>query len=166
MSVKNQIPSLCRLYLFYEKTPEELLDETDVDSFIYHKIFDISQSQHRTVRVSKGCNNKSFAVKLFNFCDLKTQQRYILLEVVNDSMRYLSSSINSLRDFLKTFDKVSKCLQIPSPKPIIDFGSTKSKDNLFSQYYGGTIEHPNRQIRLPFLFGWQQKFLRFFHQQV
>ena len=33
MSVKMQIPSLCKFYSFYEAKPEELLDETDVDSY-------------------------------------------------------------------------------------------------------------------------------------
>ena len=32
MSVKKQIPSLCKLFSFYEEVPEEFLDETDVDS--------------------------------------------------------------------------------------------------------------------------------------
>ena len=44
MSVKKQIPSLCKLYSFYEDKPEEFLDETVVDNFFYHNIFDISQS--------------------------------------------------------------------------------------------------------------------------
>ena len=58
MSVKKPIPSLCKLYSFFEEIPEEFLDETDVDSYFYHNIFDISQSQHRTVRVSRGSNEK------------------------------------------------------------------------------------------------------------
>ena len=33
MFVKNQIPSLCKLYSFSEELPEEFFDETDVDSF-------------------------------------------------------------------------------------------------------------------------------------
>ena len=45
MSVKKQFPSLCKLYSFYEEIPEEFLDETDVDSYFYHNIFDFSQSQ-------------------------------------------------------------------------------------------------------------------------
>ena len=72
MSVKEQIPGLCKLYSFYEEIPEDFLDETDVDSYFYHNIFEISQSQHRIVRVSRGSNEKSFAIKLFQFCDLKT----------------------------------------------------------------------------------------------
>ena len=38
MSVKKQIPRLCKLYSFYEEIPEEFLDETDVDSYSSHKI--------------------------------------------------------------------------------------------------------------------------------
>ena len=76
MSVKKQIPSLFKLYSFYEEIPEVFLDETDVDSYFYHNIFDISQSQHRIVRVSRGSNKKLFAIKLFQFCDLKTATLY------------------------------------------------------------------------------------------
>ena len=117
MSVKKEITSLCKLYSFYEEIPEELLDETDVDSFFNHNIFDISQSQHRIVRVSRGSNKKSFAIKLFQFCDLKTQQRYILQEVVKISKRDLTCLVDNLRDFLKTFDQASRWIQIPLPKP-------------------------------------------------
>ena len=58
MSVKKQIPSLCKLYSFYEEIPEEFLDETEVDSYFYHNVFDISQSQHRIRRVTRGSNKK------------------------------------------------------------------------------------------------------------
>ena len=75
MSVKKQNPSEGKHYSFYEEIPEEFLDETDVDNYFYLNIFDNSQSQHRIVRVSRGSNKKSFAIKLFHFCDLKTEQR-------------------------------------------------------------------------------------------
>ena len=71
LSTKKQISSLCKLYSIYEETPEEFLEETDVDSYFYHSILDISQSHHGIVRVSKGSNKKSFAFKLFHFCDSK-----------------------------------------------------------------------------------------------
>ena len=58
MSVKKQFSSLCSFYLFYEEIPEEFLDETDVDSYFYHNVFDISQSQHRIVRVDRGSYKK------------------------------------------------------------------------------------------------------------
>ena len=153
MSVKKQIPSLFKLYSFYEEIPEEFLDETDVDSDFYHNISDISQSQHRIVRVSRRSNKKSFAIKLFQFCDLKTQQRYILQEEVKISKRELNCLVDNLRDFPKTFDQTSKCIQIPLPKPKVEIGSTKSKDNLCAHYYNDIIEHSNRQNRLSFRFG-------------
>ena len=161
MSVKKQIPSLCKLYSFYEEIPEEFLDETDDDRFSYPNIFDISQSQHRIMRVSSS--KKTFAIKLFRFCDLKTQQRYNLQEEVNISKRELTSLVDSPRDFLKTFDQASKCIQIPQPKPKFGIGSTKSKDDLFAHYYNDVTEHPNRQIRLCLRFG--NNFLRIFHQK-
>ena len=85
---------------------------------------------------------------MFHFCDLKTQQRYILQEEVKISKRKLTSLVDSVRDFLKTFDKACKCIQNPLPKPKVDIGSTKSNDNIFAHYYNDIIEHPNRQIRL------------------
>ena len=149
MSVKKQIPSLCELYSIYEEIPEEFLDETDVDRNV---VFDISQSQHRIVRVSRGSTKKSFAINLFQFCYLKTQQRYILQEEVKISKRELTCLVDNLRDFLTTFDQASKSIQIPLPKPKVEIGSKKSKDNLFAHYYNDIIEHPNRQIRLSFRF--------------
>ena len=153
MSVKKQIPSWCKLYSFYEELPEEFLDETDVDSFFYHNIFDISLSQHRIVRASRGSIKKSFAIKLFQFCDLKTQQRFILQEEVNISKRELTCLVDSLCVFLKSFDQASKCIQIPLPKPKVEIGSTKAKENLFAHHYIDIIEHANRQNRLSFRFG-------------
>ena len=132
MSVTKQIPSLCKLYSFYEEIPEEFLDETDVDSYLHHNIFDISQSQHRNVRVSRGSNKKPFAIKLFQFCDSKTQQRYILQEEVNISKRELTCVVNNLRDFLKIFDKASKCIQIPLPKLRLDLQSQKKNSLLIT----------------------------------
>ena len=82
MSVKKQIPTFCKLYSFYEEIPQEFLDKTDVDSSFYHNFFDISQSKQRVVRISRGFNKKSFGIGLFQFCDFKTEQRFILQEEV------------------------------------------------------------------------------------
>ena len=90
---------------------------------------------------------------MFQFCDLKTQQRFILQEEVNISEKELPCLIDSLRDILETFDQASKCIQIPLPEPKVEIGSTKSKNNLFAHYYNDIIEHPIRQYRLSFRFG-------------
>ena len=155
MSVKTQNPSLCNISSFYEEIPEEFLEETNVDRFFYHNIFDFSQSQHRLVRVSRGSNKISFAIKLFQICDSKTQQLYILQEKVNISKRerQLSCLVNNQSDVFKNSDQASKCIQIPLQKPKVEIGSTKSKHSLFAHYCNDIIDHPNRQIRLPFRFG-------------
>ena len=71
---------------------------------------------------------------------------------MNISKRELTCLVDNLRDFLKTFNQASKCIQIPLPKPKVEIGSTKSKNNFFAHYYKDIIEHPNRQIRLSFPF--------------
>ena len=152
MSTKKQISGLCKVYSVYEEIPEEFLDETDVDSYFYHNILDISQSHHRTVRVSKGSNKKSFAFKVFHFCDSKLQQRFILKEEVSISKKEIESLLDSLGEFLKAFDQANKVSQIPLPKPKFEIGFTKAKEELFTQCYKDIVEHLNRQIRLSFRF--------------
>ena len=135
MSTKKQISSLCKLYSIYEKIPEEFFDETDVDSYFYHSSLDISQSLHRIVRVSKGSNKKSFAFKVFHFCDSKLQQRFFLEEEVSISEKEIESLLDSLGEFLKAFDQANKVSQMPLPKPKFEIGFTKAKDELFIQCY-------------------------------
>ena len=40
MSVEKQIVTLFKFHSFYEETPEDFLDQTDVEKFFHHKIFD------------------------------------------------------------------------------------------------------------------------------
>ena len=147
MSTKKQISSLCKLFSVSEELPEEILDETDVDSYFYHKILHISQSHHRIVRVSKGSNKKSFAFKVFHFCDSKLQQRFILKEEVSISKTEIETLLDSLGEFLKAFDQANKVSQITLPKPKFEIGFKKAKDELFSHCYKDVVEHLNRQIR-------------------
>ena len=129
MSTKKQICSLCKLYSVHKEIPEDFLDKTDVDSYFYHNILDISQSHHRIDRVSKGSNKKSFAFKVFHFCDSKLQQRFILKEEVSISKKKeIEFLLDSLGEFLKAFDQANKVSQIPLPKPKFEIGFTKAKD--------------------------------------
>ena len=152
MSTKKQISSLCKLYSVYEEILEEILDETDVDSYLYHNISDILQSHHRIVRVSKGSNKKSFAFKLVHFCDSKRQQRFFLKEEVSISKEEFEFLLDSLGEFLKAFDQANKVSQIPLPKHKFEIGFTKAKDELLSRCYKDIVEHLNRQIRISFRF--------------
>ena len=152
MSTKKQISSLCKLYSIYEEKPEDFLDETDVNSYFYHHILDISQSHHRIVRVSKGSNKKSFAFKVFQFCDSKLQQQVILKEEVSFSKKENESLLDGLGELLKAFDQANKISHFPLPHPKFEIGFTKAKDALFTHCYKVLVEHLNRQIRLSFRF--------------
>ena len=152
MSTKKQISSLCKLYSVYEEIPDEFLEETDVDSYLYHNILDILKSHHRVVRVSKGSNKRSFAFKVFHSCDSKLQQRIILKEEVRISKREIESLLDSLGEFLRAFDQANKVSQIPLPKPKFEVGFTKAKNELLSHCYKDIVEHLNRQTRLSFQF--------------
>ena len=143
---------LLDFFSFYEETQEEFVDESDVESDFYQEPFDIFQSNDRIVRVSKGSKKKSFEVILFQFCNWKLQHRYILQKEVNISKIELFSFADRLRDVLKKFDKASKCLHIPLPKPDIEIGFTQSQKNHFTLYCRDITEHLNRQNRLSFRF--------------
>ena len=153
MSVKKQISSLGKLYTFNEKVPENFLDETDVDIYFYHNILDIALIDNRIVRVSKGSNQKIFAFKLFQFCNLKNQQRFILEAEVSVSLNELAAILDTLRQFLKQYDKTVKFPALyPLPKPKQEMGFTLIQGELFAHYFQGIKEHCNRQIRLSFRF--------------
>ena len=128
------------------------MDETDVDCYFFHNILDISQSHNRRIRVSKGSNKKSFAFKVFQFCDSKLQQRFILKEEVSISKNEIESLLDSLGEFLKAFDQANKVSQIPLHKPKFDIGLTKAKDEQFSHCYKDIVEHLNRKTRISFRF--------------
>ena len=125
------------------------MGETDVDGYFYHNIFDISQSQLQNVRLSNDFNKKFFALKLFQLCDLKTNQRNIFQEF--QELPVFGTTVCAISS--KLLITLAKCIQIPLPKTKFEIGSTKSKDNLFAHYYNEVIERTNRQIRLPFRFG-------------
>ena len=153
MSVKKQISSLSKMYTIYEEVPESFLDETDVDCYFYHNILDIALIDKRIVRVSEGSNKKNSAFKLFQFCNLKNQQRFILEEEVSVSLKELAAILNTLRQFLKQYDETVKFPALyPLPKLKQEIGFTLFNNKLFAHYFQDIKEHCNRQIRLCFHF--------------
>ena len=143
----------CANFIQYTKKYQKKFwtKQTSMVTF-FHNILDISQSHNRIGRVSKGSNKKSFAFKVFHFCDSKLQQRFILKEEVSISKNENESLFDNLGEFLKAFDQANKVSQIPLPKPKFEIGFTKAKDELFSHCYKDIVEHLNRQIRLSFRF--------------
>ena len=55
--------------------------------------------------------------------------------------------------FAKTFDKASKCLQVPISKIQNEIESTKSKDTIFAPSSKNNNEHPIRQFGSSFRLG-------------
>ena len=99
MSVKKQISSLGKLYTIYEEVPGRFLDETDVDCYFYHNILDIALIDNRIARVIKSSNKKVFAFKLFQFCNLRNQQIFLVEEEVSVWLKELAAILNTLRQF-------------------------------------------------------------------
>ena len=152
MSITKQIPSLSSLYSSYEEVPENFFDKTDADSFFYDNIRDIALIDNRFVRVSKSFNKKVFAIKLFQFCNLKNQQRFILKEEVSVSLIECTAILKTLRQFLKQYDEAVIFPTYFSPKPKQEIDFTLLKDELFADYFQHIKKHYNRHIRLSFRF--------------
>ena len=135
------------------------MDKTDVDSYFYHNILDIALIDNRIVRFSKGSNKKSSAFKLFQFCNLKNQQRFILEEEVSVSEEELAAILNTLGQSLKQYDKTVKFPALYLlPKPKREIGFTLFKDELCTNYFQHIKEHCKRQIRLSFRFERNKEF--------
>ena len=153
MSVKKQNPSLSKMYTIYEEVPESLLDETDVDSYFYLNNLDIALIDNQIFRISTCSNKKIFAFSLFQFCNLKIQQRVIFEEEVSVSLNELAAILNILRQYLKQYDKAVKFPSLhPLLKPEQEIGFTLLKDELFPHRFQDIKGHCNRQIRLSFRF--------------
>ena len=129
MSAKKQISSLCKLYLIYEEQPKEFLDKTEVDSYFYHNISDISQSHHRIVPITKGSNKKSFAFKGFHFCDSKLQPRFVLKEEVGISKKKLSLYSTAWANFSKLLIKSTKYSRFRYPNLNLRLDLQKQETN-------------------------------------
>ena len=111
MSVEKQLPSLYKLHLFHKEIPDDFSDEYDLDGYFYRNIFDISQPQLRIVRVSKGSNkiHRIEVVRILRYKDTAA----LYLSRRSGNLKKISSLVDTLGDFLKTFDKAGKCLKVP-----------------------------------------------------
>ena len=90
---------------------------------------------------------------MFQFCNLKNQQRLILVEEVAVSLKKFAAVLNTLRQFLKQYDKTDKFPALYFlPKPKQEIGFTLFKDELFAHYFQDIKENCNRQIPLSFRF--------------
>ena len=69
------------------------------------------------------------------------------------SLKELAANLNTLRQFLKQYDKTVKFPVLhPLPKTRQEIGFTLLTDELFAYFFQDIKEHCNRQIRLFFRF--------------
>ena len=153
MSIKKQSPSLSKLHTIYEEVPESFWTKRTLIVFFTIISWEIALIDYRIVRLTNGSNKKNFTFKLFQFCNLKNQQRLILEEEVSVSLKELAAILNTSRQFLKQYDKTDK---IPAlhllPKPKQETGFTLFEDELFANFFQDIKEHCNRQTRHSFCF--------------
>ena len=84
---------------------------------------------------------------------MKNQQNFVLEEEVSVSLKELAAILNTLRQFLKQYDKTVKFPALyPLPKPKQEIGFTLFKDELFAQIFQDIKDHCNRQTRVFFRF--------------
>ena len=84
---------------------------------------------------------------------MKNQQRFILEEEVSVSLKELAAILNTLRQFLKQYDKTVKFPALyPLPKPKQEVGFTLFEDELSAHYFQDIKEQCNRHIRPSFRF--------------
>ena len=100
----------------------------------------------------QGIQKKLFAIKIFKFCHLKTQQRFFLDKKLSITKKELTSVRNRLRHFLKQYDHARKATQYPT-KTVTLIGYTLWKDELVSNCYLDIEEHTDRQPRTEALKG-------------
>ena len=132
------------MYTIYEEVPGNFLDESDVDSYFYHNILAIALIDKGIVRVSKGSLEKSFVFKLYQFCNLKNRQKFILGEDVSVSIKELAAILNTVCQILKQYNERVKFPLYPLPKPKQEIGFTLCKDELFAHYFQENKEHCSR----------------------
>ena len=150
MPIKNQLPTLFKHYSIYKEIPEDLLDETDIDSYFYHSISNITKKQNNLVRLSKTSNENSFKFKVFKFDCSTIQRNYSLSEEITLTRRDLEAVLDCLNDFLLQFEAARQSNFCCFPTPKASIGYRFLKDDIFCHHIHEIREPSKRQIRLSF----------------
>ena len=131
MSTKKQISSLCKLYSVYEERPEEILDETDVDSYFITTFWTFHSPITDLFELAKDPTKSLWHSKCFIFT-IQSYSSDLISRKMSAFPKKIESLLDSLGEFLKAFDQANKISHIPLPKPKFEIGFTKAKDELFS----------------------------------
>ena len=159
MSLKNKLPALRKLYSIYEEIPENFLDETDIDSYFFYYLLNISTVEGRLLRVSRSSNKNSFTFKVFKFDSSKLKQRYFLAQELTVTKQEVAAVIYQLSDFVEQYKKVKNSNYYRLPTPKNPFGYSFATDDLFCHHVHEIREDPSRHIRLSFRLGLDNNWL-------
>ena len=120
MSIKKLLSFLELLYKKKEKIPIDfLIDEIDVDSYFFHNFLDVFIVQNRIIRLSKGLFRETYSIKEFNFDSHIAYQSFKLTAELQLTRKEILFFLENLKLIKKSYDKISKTLFIPYPKPKI-----------------------------------------------
>ena len=120
-----------------------------VDSYFYHNIFYVSQSQLRMVRVSKGSNKRSSAFKLFQFCYSQTQHRFKNKSTTLKDYSVFWSTVWAISSKLLKKRASAYKFHYRNQKLRLDL---ESQNSISAQYYNDIKKHPNGQNLSSFRF--------------
>ena len=101
MSVKKHIHSLNRLCFIYDVVTENLLSETDLDSYFYHDCSNYSLSHHGLFKSLDVKTKTNLPSKFFDSAIKKNQQGFFLKKERSISKRKTVLFLGKMRDGLR-----------------------------------------------------------------
>ena len=124
------------LYNQKEKIPIDILiDELDVESYLFYNILDVFFVQNRVIRLSKGLFRETYPNKEFTFDPHIAYQSFKLTAELHLTRKELLFILEKLKLIKKSYDNISKTLFIPYPIP--KFVTTPQQSSLFLQFFKG-----------------------------
>ena len=111
MSIKKHFNFLELLYKKKESNPcDFLIDEIDVDFYLFHNFFDSYIVQNRVIRLSKGLFRETYSFKEFVFDPHIAYQSYKLSAELHLTRNEILFILENLKLIKNSFDNISKTL--------------------------------------------------------
>ena len=134
MSIKKHLSFLELLYEKKEKIPIDfLIDEIDVDSYFFHNFLDVFIVQNRVIRLNKGLFRETYSIKEFTFDSHIAYQSFKLTAELHLTRKKILFILEILKLIKKSYDKISKTLFNPYPKPKLV--KTPRQSSLFLHFF-------------------------------
>ena len=105
---------------FYKKKNNPcdfLIDEIDIDSYIFHNFLDVYVIQNRVLRLSKGLFRETYSIKEFIFDPHFAYQSYKLTVALHLTRKEILFILENLKLIKKSYNNISKSLFFPTQLP-------------------------------------------------